>query len=138
MAKNWPKTIDITFNGVKFESTTSPNSQKVKGKDTVEWTIAGALLPASAEVVLEFTSSKVVSAWTLLDSQSRFISAVIKNKALKKGDKFPYTVWFVDGHTRYCMEDPELVMDGDTPSIIIAKKLARKKAAKKMEAAKKR
>ena len=122
----------MTLPGAQYQSSTSPSSQGVKGNDSVTWNIVGAVLPVSAEVELRFNSSKVVSAYTLSDGATRQISAKIKNKGLKKGDSFPYKVWFVDGNTEYCMEDPELVMDGDTPIVVPRKKkVDRQKVATK-------
>jgi len=133
MAKT--KNIDISVVDEKYRSKTSPSSKKVKGNDRIDWTVIGVPLPSSAEVQLRFDSNKLVSALILSDGGSRLISGVVKNQGLTKGDKFSYMVWFVDGNTEYCMEDPELVMDGDTPQIV--PKRPRKKAAKK-EAAKKK
>jgi hypothetical protein len=142
MAKT--KKIVVRKSGSTYKSKTDPNSKPVQGHDDIVWTIVGVPLPSSAEVQLRFADGRVIGSNQLTDSKNREISAKVQNKGLLDGERFPYTVWFADGATVYCMEDPELVMDGDTPIIGGPKKknANRQKAAVqrpiKKKAAKKR
>lgn len=133
--------IDVEPDGSRYKSTTV-RSKKVKGKDDIVWNVTLGVLPDTAKVELRFDNSKLVGTYTLTDNATRQISGKIQNKGLKKGDSSSYQVWFVDGHTEYCMEDPELVMDSDTPSIVPKRprqnKAVKKTATKKHVASKKK
>ena len=110
------KEIKVTKPGHKYKSKTRPPSREVSGGDEVVWTIEHRL-PAPARVQLRFENSRLFGSDRLTENPTKKISAIVQNTGLKKGERFPYTVWSVHGNTDYCMEDPELVMDSDTPLV---------------------
>ena len=116
----------------KFKSTTTPTSVPVKFADVAYWSVEPRKpkkdneLPADAEVELRFVNGSIVgiSAPRFKKNRGLFVHAV------KKG-RYPYKVWYVSPNEEYEMEDPELVMDGET-MIVKGRKNAIKRAVAKI------